>query len=792
MTIVQASGGGAEGNGGGVNDRFVRVASVVLLALIAVRACVGQDSFPFWSGDPTVFAAPSIALRPGAAMGGDIGIGMIGLLLFAARRRGQRVDLAVLGAAAAFAAGCFVHAWSGGRLRVEHAMVGVAWAGAAFGAIGLWTACRDVSNRRIAIGVLCGVCGIVAAKGVLQVFVEHPQTLASFRETREVFFASQGWSSDSVMARTFERRLMQAEATGWFGLANPVSSYAAAWVTALVAMLVFARPSAAMARLGVALGAVAAGTLVVLCGSMGGYAAAGVGMGLVVLAVVSDRVPAVRRWGWLAGPVLMAGVLGVVVVRGLVGERIGELSLLFRAFYLEAAWRIFAEHPLLGVGPAGFKDAYVLAKPALSPEEVSSPHSVFADWLSMLGLLGLGWCVVTVFWSVRASRAALGSAVEGGSVGSGDVAADAKLTALALAAPVLVGAMIEAPGATPASAVFRVAGLLLGVAIGSSVVVAGGGGGRGVARAAALAALVLLAHAQIEVTGTIASGAAMFAAMIAVGASVGGGGAVMARRADVAAVGAAILFGAVSLWTFGVMNRWDGGLEAAARGVGQLSMLRARLEDAVRREGLEPTASRREIAAVARELSELRVERASNEAEALRAAIASAMADRMRMAEGDLESAASGVMHFGTAQALSRLRMQLAELEERSGASGRAGAFRGRALEGAARAAEESGTSSAYGWLGTLRLGAAAGRPEAEARAMTEGAVEAWARAAELDPYNLVYAVQIARAERVSAGVRREWAGRAIRLDEGLRLDPLKRLSAEERAKLEGIASGKD
>src|SRR5690606_14992553 len=93
--------------------------------------------------------------------------------------------------------------------------------------------------------------------------------------------------------------------------------------------------------------------------------------------------------------------LAAIALRGLLGERLGELSLLFRSFYLRGAIAIIADHPLLGVGPAGFKDAYMLAKPAIAPEDVTSAHSVLFDLGATLGLAGLAWIALLAWWTWR-------------------------------------------------------------------------------------------------------------------------------------------------------------------------------------------------------------------------------------------------------------------------------------------------------------------------------------------------------------------------------------------------------
>ncbi|HQR39835.1 MAG TPA: hypothetical protein PLF26_15715, partial [Blastocatellia bacterium] len=72
------------------------------------------------------------------------------------------------------------------------------------------------------------VAAVLAFRGIEQVFIEHPGTVENFKRNRDAILAAQGWPPDSAMARGYERRLMQAEATGWFGLSNVYASFAAA------------------------------------------------------------------------------------------------------------------------------------------------------------------------------------------------------------------------------------------------------------------------------------------------------------------------------------------------------------------------------------------------------------------------------------------------------------------------------------------------------------------------------------------------------------------------------------
>ncbi len=128
-----------------------------------------------------------------------------------------------------------------------------------------------------------------------------------------------------------------------------------------------------------------------------------------------------RRGGWgvsvaALGLVVMAIV--VTVGRGAMGppsapaefvpqvEVQGERSLLFRAQYWSAAARMWAQHPVLGVGPRGFAEHYLVTKDPLNPESVTSSHNVLIDFVSMLGVGGIAWSLLLLGWLGAAGRAA--------------------------------------------------------------------------------------------------------------------------------------------------------------------------------------------------------------------------------------------------------------------------------------------------------------------------------------------------------------------------------------------------
>ncbi|GAB4108720.1 MAG: hypothetical protein Kow00105_16400 [Phycisphaeraceae bacterium] len=75
----------------------------------------------------------------------------------------------------------------------------------------------------------------------------------------------------------------------------------------------------------------------------------------------------------------------------------GERSLLFRFHYWQGAMdliRADMSRLVLGVGPGMFKDLYESVRNPISPEVISSTHNVFIDYLVMLGVGGVAWSLL--------------------------------------------------------------------------------------------------------------------------------------------------------------------------------------------------------------------------------------------------------------------------------------------------------------------------------------------------------------------------------------------------------------
>lgn len=797
---------------------FPLVAALAML-LAAFPALQVYDPFPGWGTDPTILPAQFIGQGP-ASQPGPLSIATHLLLVGAlalAHRRGGRSALAPLAASGLLLlAGLAAWRWigPGAGASLDDRAVGSAWlAGLSLGVLAMFAG-LDRSGRAWLVALGLGVASVLAVKGLVQVWGEHPQTVADYRATREAFLASQGWSPDSSMARAFERRLMQPEATGWFGLSNVFASFAAWGVVAssglFGAALLHRRTLGRGVVAGAGLTLALALASLAAAGGKGGFAAAGFGLGLLALGAwararssqTQDRgLPRMlRRLGPILGLSAVLLPLLAVLARGLVGERLGELSLLFRWFYVQAAARIFADNPLVGVGPGSFKDAYMLAKPALSPEEVVSPHSVLLDWAACMGLAGLALGVLLVGWCVLAGRGVAGGAEPASpapgaaSGGEDDDATPLRRVVLwwVLGLGVLTAVLVlgERASPSPFNAMARLGGVLAGgVAIGSALAVLRAA--PGAAWCLAPAGLALAAHAQIEVTPVTPNAAGLWAALVGAGAAAGlrtltgpARGRALALVAALALIGAA---GAERL-AYSPTDRWQHAVLSASARLSEVSGLARRLDALAQGRG---TAG--EAAALADDLSAALGGPVPAQPRAMAQAVSALMERRLPLAIEDLDRAiVAGPAHFPTHRARGRLLVMHAGAALANGNTRAARDLADRAQRGAEDAAKQFDSASAWAWLGLVRLN----RPDppaddAERLARARAAMDALERAARLDPHGLTHPVQLADGfealgDEASAAL---WAGRALKADENLRLDPLRRLSEADRSRLKGLAS---
>ncbi len=780
---------------------------VLAIAPMLVRASTSATTLPSWDLDPLLYPLGTNALTPFSSMLCDAA-SLIGaaLLLLGAARSGIRPSVPTLLLTLIGAVAIVLHGWVLGPAAgtLGNQRVGSAWLSAMVVAGALWHSAQDARLRRVAVGVVLGFVVVLALLGAVQVLVIHAQTVADYRADPDRMLAAHGWSAESPMAKSFVRRLMQPEATGWFGFSNVFATFVAAGAVGGLGLLwasIRAESRQRRAVLGSALLALAGFAGLWFAQSKGGFIAAGAGAGaLPVLYLLAGRPsPMSRRIAGLLGLAAIIGPIVLVLIRGAIGERIGELSLLFRSFYIEAAAMIFAAHPLAGVGPDGFQRAFTAVKPALCPEEVSSPHVIVFDWTATLGTFGLAWVCLLVRWAwgagwraVEASRATTpAEPLDRESV---------RVLLLIPAAATIAAAFIEAAMTTPDMALVRIGGLVLWCLAGWTITMAvtESVAGRVAVAGAAVAAI---AHGQIDVAASLSSSAGLWATLVVLAAAPAGvvsrpspgadrstSGALLAGAAACGVL--ALLVGLTSITT---VYRWERRLDAAADTVRPVAEFTDRLR-ALQGDGASATLPRETLDAVVRDLGIALGRTVAPTAESVNGAMTELEGRLLPAAAKQLGSAFE--MEPSDRRVLreaSRLHLRLAE---RAFGEGREAAARAhwadavRVLRLTGPGAEgtiEPGPSD-WHWLGSVHEHAAGvtGDP-AEYRA----AIKARLRIVPLDPHNLDNARRIFRDARGAGdeALAREWAIRCLALDKDMRLDRETRgLSDADRTEIEKAA----
>jgi hypothetical protein len=711
------------------------------------------------------------------------------MALAGARRGASKTFVLIMIVVIAAWAGIAYYAWFSPAANINHQRLGFAWASGLAACAAFFQLGHDRRVRAIVIGVLAGLVAMLLVKGAVQVLIEHPELLASYKRDKSVYLQAQGWSEGSPMALAYERRLVQVEATGWFGLSNVYASFMAAGLglgTALAAGCLSANARGKEHRLVLLAGATLAllgACGLAMAGSKGGFA---VGAMVVVLGFAATlartgRMPMgqlLLKHAGCVGPGLILGALALVALRGAIGERIGELSVLFRWFYLQAAGRIFAQAPVLGVGPDGFKDAYLLAKNPLSPEEITSPHSLMFDWAACLGIAGVALGVMLLVLSWRASRGL--AKFDTDEPAGTDTDHESTRWAIRLSIAAVVIASFAAVASelallAPSTAQTRIGTIVIGAVV-AGVMAFAAMRSRVSASALTIAALGLMAHTQIEVTGIWVQSCGLLLAIV--GCAAGSrthqrGG----RAAPLVFAGVALLAGVVIAWqALGPVRRWERTLISAAEELRPISDIPALLRQVSR---TSDPAVRQELLSEAQAQLNAAAGKpvAMNEQEVSRV-LEQLTLSRVPIAYTQLQALETRpATDYRTWRERSRLAMMMAQ---RTGAQGKAPSGENW-LDAAtdvpdvfAQVERASGRASLYAWVGTALSESARSLNRREDWIKSEAAFDT---ALRLDPYNLQVAMGLLRAiQSQGPSPRVQVIARRV-----LEINALQRLDAETR-----------
>ncbi len=390
------------------------LAMALLPCVVVFSPQIYFDVDPRFGLDPTTGRAmPITAIGPaGAAWVQAIGVLVAAAAITVSLAVGGRVRWWSVGLVGAGMAVCGYHMTT----SYANAIQGGAWLSAA--ALGLAAAhlAQHATARRWMTAGFVAILAPIALQAVWYITMDYPATVAMFEANEADLLAARGWAEGSSQHELYKRRLLSPDAIGTFGLSNVLGSIAAGLTLLSVGVTIGVAALRSTRRWAIVPGAVAALGLigVWLTNSKGAVLTLPAGAALIVLCAWVIR----RRRGGGALPViallLVALAASAVVVRGWIGPPstavgpAGERSLLFRYHYWQGAGGVWTSEGAaglaLGVGPADFKAAYLVAKNPINPEEVTSSHNVFVDFAAMLGVGGIAWAAVLIGWLWAAGR----------------------------------------------------------------------------------------------------------------------------------------------------------------------------------------------------------------------------------------------------------------------------------------------------------------------------------------------------------------------------------------------------
>lgn len=509
-------------------DRMGGAEAACLGALLWAAGVLATNSHarvPGWDLNPFVAWTGESSLTPGQSLI-TIGIAIIAsAALWLRNRSGGDLCpvLFVIGGVAVLAHGILLvpgvagHGADPPRGDLGSLVTGSAWFAGLCAAWAIATCRHRHTIFRLTLATVAALLCVIAAKALFERFVEYPRMIATYRADPQGSLLAQGMEPGSARALAYERRILGGEPTGWFGLSNVLASFMAFGLIVSVGLSSVAWQSHRRGGLSsgaagaAALFALGFGTILFLTGS-----SAAIGLSVVTLAAVAALACTERgRRAYRKQPrvvLLVPSVLVLLLVlgRGVLLAEGTERSVLFRWHYWLGTVRVWSEQFVFGAGPGGFQAAYTRLKPAISPENVQTPHALPADWLGALGIFGLVWLIGLGFWiaRVRALDQVGGASAEA----RPDRIRSVPFAAGVSGAVFLSAAWVQWPiwSGSPDLAVALLLGLVVGCACAWLVTVCVVDGERNVRVGVLAGASLLLAHGMFDVAPARLGSAMLF------------------------------------------------------------------------------------------------------------------------------------------------------------------------------------------------------------------------------------------------------------------------------------------
>jgi tetratricopeptide (TPR) repeat protein len=253
---------------------------------------------------------------------------------------------------------------------------------------------------------------VIAALGVVsayqcadQFFVSNQVMIDQYEQAPRTILEPLGIQAGTFAHWLFEHRLYSRGVRGFFTTRNSAGSFALLASFAAIALFIEkyksrkSDPSGPRQLIapGFAVAAVLFG--LVITRSKGAIAASLLAAAMfIALLRFGSRLKAHKKAILVVCLLFFIAAGSVVVLYGLTHDRLpGGNSMLVRWQYWHASARMYADHPLTGIGPGNFAHLYPRYKPAEAPETVADPHNFLLSILTQYGPLGLVGFLAMIF-----------------------------------------------------------------------------------------------------------------------------------------------------------------------------------------------------------------------------------------------------------------------------------------------------------------------------------------------------------------------------------------------------------
>jgi hypothetical protein len=260
------------------------------------------------------------------------------------------------------------------------------------------------SKIKLLLCVIAALAVVSAYQSAEQLFFSNQMTIDQYEQAPQSILEPLGIQPGTFAKFLFEHRLYTKGIRGFFTTSNSAGSFALLATFAAVALLIEklkvlssynnSKLKTQNSKLHIALCGIAVAAVIfalVITRSKGVIISSLFVAALFILLLrFGDRVKAHKQIIIIACFLLFTAAVFIVARYGLTHGRLpGGNSMLVRWQYWHASAKMFADHPLTGVGPGNFTNFYPRYKPAEALESVSDPHSFPLSILTQYGPLGL-------------------------------------------------------------------------------------------------------------------------------------------------------------------------------------------------------------------------------------------------------------------------------------------------------------------------------------------------------------------------------------------------------------------